>query len=145
MTPQATSHTGPPSILDHDLNQYFPELLKFESTPEMEASGLYAKILSDVERLMNAVVVEDMSPVQSAGFSPYERDKSRTLNPVKALAWNLERGIRFDGILDGGCLRCRTRSAPLERSTATFSLHDRSGDDGSSSVGIFQIYELSFG
>ncbi len=100
MTPQATSHTGPPSILDHDLNQYFPELLKFESTPEMEASGLYAKIRSDVERVMNAVVVEDVSPVQSAGFSPYERDKSRTLNPVKALAWNLERGIRFDGILD---------------------------------------------
>ena len=56
----------------------FPELLKFESTPEMEASEIYKQIRPEVERIMNAVVVEDF--VQSAGFSRYERDKSRTLN-----------------------------------------------------------------
>ena len=52
---------GPPSILDHDLNQYFPELLKFESTPEMEASELYAKIRPEVERILNSVAVESLS------------------------------------------------------------------------------------
>ncbi|MBK8302115.1 MAG: hypothetical protein IPK98_01380 [Chloracidobacterium sp.] len=98
MGPQDTIQTGPPAILDHDLNQYFPELLKFESTPEMEASELYAKIRPEVERILNAVAVEDLA--QSAGFSPSERDESRTPNGIKALAWNLERGIRFDGIVD---------------------------------------------
>ncbi|MBK7393942.1 MAG: hypothetical protein IPI64_11700 [Chloracidobacterium sp.] len=98
MGPQDTIQTGPPAILDHDLNQYFPELLKFESTPEMEASELYAKIRPEVERILNAVAVEDLA--QSAGFSLSERDESRTPNGIKALAWNLERGIRFDGIVD---------------------------------------------
>lgn len=94
----SANYAGLPSILDHDLNQYFSELLKFQSTPETEASELYKKIEPEVERIMNAVVVEDL--VQSAGFSPYERDESRTLNTIHALAWNLERGIRFDGIID---------------------------------------------
>jgi len=88
------SHTGPPSLLEHDLNKYFPELLKFESTPEMEASELYRQIRSEVELIMSAVVV------QSAGLSPYESDKSSILNGIHALAWNLERGIKLDGIID---------------------------------------------
>ncbi|CAN5581820.1 endonuclease [soil metagenome] len=82
------SYTGPTSILDHDLNRHFPELLKFESTPEMEASDLYKKIRPEVERIMNAVVVEDIA-------EPYEAS-----GVVKALAWNIERGNRFDGIID---------------------------------------------
>ena len=90
MPSPADSYTGPPSILDHDLNKFFSELLKFESTPEMERSELYKQIGPDVERIMNAVVVEDLSeaPVVAGG------------SDIKALAWNLERGIRFDGILD---------------------------------------------
>ena len=92
------SYTGPPSILDHDLNQYFPELLKFESTPEMEASDLYQRIRPEVERIMTAVAAEDFA--QSSSFSlptGEEQAKACTLN---ALAWNLERGIRFNGIID---------------------------------------------
>ncbi|MFM9903284.1 MAG: endonuclease/exonuclease/phosphatase family protein [Pyrinomonadaceae bacterium] len=92
------SFTGPPSILNHDLNKHFPALLKFESTAEMEASDLYAQIKPEVERLMNAIVVEGL--VQSAGPSPSERDRSRTPNSIAAVAWNIERGIRFDGIID---------------------------------------------
>ena len=34
----ADSYSGPPSILEHELNKHFPELLKFESTAEMAAS-----------------------------------------------------------------------------------------------------------
>ena len=88
------SFTGPPSILEHDLNQYFPELLKFNSTPEMEASDLYQNIRPEVERILNAVVV------QTASFSLSARNAQQaeacTLN---ALAWNLERGIKLDGII----------------------------------------------
>lgn len=85
-----TDVTGPPAILDHDLNPYFPELLKFESTPEMEASDLYKRLKPDVERIMNAVVVEDLSEPGAIATGS---------GAIKALAWNLERGIMLDGII----------------------------------------------
>ena len=72
MTSPDASYTGPPSILDHDLNKHFPELLKFESTPEMEASELYKQIRPEVERVMNAVVVESLSGQDSP---PYARSE----------------------------------------------------------------------
>lgn len=88
----AAAQTGPPELLDHDLNRYFPELLKFESSDELKASPVYNDIREEAERVLNAVVVENsdvLSPVEGEGQSP-----------VKALAWNIERGNRFDGILD---------------------------------------------
>ena len=78
-------------VLDHGLNQYFPELLKFESTPEMEVSELYRRIKPEVERILDAVVV------QSANSS--EQAKART-QTVSAIAWNIERGIQLDGIIN---------------------------------------------
>ena len=103
MTAPDRSYTGPPSILDHDLNKHFPALLKFESTAEMEASELYAKIRPDVKSVMNAVVVESrILTTESTEDTESRNPKSKIQNPksVSALAWNLERGIRFDGILD---------------------------------------------
>ena len=81
-----------PSILDHDLAKYFPDLLKFESTPEMEASGLYREIRPEVERILNAVVVESFA----------QNPNSQIGNPksIQALAWNIERGNIFEGIVD---------------------------------------------
>ncbi|MEQ1606091.1 MAG: endonuclease/exonuclease/phosphatase family protein [Pyrinomonadaceae bacterium] len=89
MTSPADSIIGPPTVLDHDLNQYFPDLLKFESNAEMQASDLYKKIRPDVERIMNAVVVES-----------FARPVGNDSETITALAWNLERGIQFEGILD---------------------------------------------
>ena len=77
--------------LEHQLGQHFPELLKFESTPEMEASELYKKIKPEVERILNAVVVQSSSRSEQA--------EARTQN-VSAVAWNIERGIQLDGIID---------------------------------------------
>lgn len=94
-----TPQIGPPSILDHDLDPYFSELLKFESTAELERSELWAKIGPEAERILNAVVV-GQAKMQSARFNGLERDGSRTLNSIKALAWNLERGIRYEGIVN---------------------------------------------
>ena len=100
------SYTGPPSILEHDLNKYFPELLKFESTAEMEASELYRKIRPEVERIMNAVVVEDLSALGAVATGNLAAMGSTpvTIVPgtdkIRALAWNIERGIRFEGIID---------------------------------------------
>lgn len=78
--------------LKHSLNQYFPDLLKFDSTPEMQASDLYRRIKPEVDRILDAVVVE------SANSSA--RDESRALDSISALAWNIERGVQLEGIID---------------------------------------------
>ena len=103
-----------PEILDHDLNQYFPELLRFESIEETEGSDLYRKIKPTVERILNAVVQENYSDLGSgnADFGSGEDEanpKSRIPNPeskipnpksvVSALAWNIERGNVYEGIV----------------------------------------------
>ena len=71
MTLQQSSSASSPEILEHDLQRYFPKLLKFESTPEMEASAIYAEIKLEVERILNAVVTEDMSvpPAVAGGLT----------------------------------------------------------------------------
>src|SRR5215203_1460383 len=95
-----------PSILDHDLAKYFPDLLKFESTPEMEASELYARIRSEVERILNAVVVEDLSEtgaVATGDCVDIEKPPVATApgsDRISALAWNFERGNVFEGIVE---------------------------------------------
>lgn len=82
--------TQTPDLLEHTLAPYFPELLKFESTAEMEASAVYAQIKNEAERILNSVVGENFS-------------KSRAIDvtdaTVRALAWNIERGNVFDGIV----------------------------------------------
>lgn len=85
-----SSFAGPPSILEHDLNKYFPELLKFDSTAALEASDLWPEIADEVERILNAVVSEP-SASQDGAADTGGAD-------VHALAWNLERGIQFEGI-----------------------------------------------
>ncbi|CAN5581085.1 hypothetical protein BH24ACI3_BH24ACI3_15730 [soil metagenome] len=96
MTSLNAKKTGGPGILDHKLDRHFAELLKFESTAEMEASALWAEIRKDAERVLNAVVVEqdervdaEKNPVAIAPGSD-----------IRALAWNIERGNVFDGIVD---------------------------------------------
>ncbi|HVF30788.1 MAG TPA: endonuclease/exonuclease/phosphatase family protein [Pyrinomonadaceae bacterium] len=86
-----------PGVLDHDLARHFPELLKFESTPDLQASELWKTIRPEVERILDAVVV------QSAGFGSSvatKRAEARTQNSIAALAWNIERGNVFEGIVD---------------------------------------------
>ncbi|MEO7674057.1 MAG: hypothetical protein ABIU09_08290, partial [Pyrinomonadaceae bacterium] len=65
MTVQTSADERSPGILDHDLNRHFPELLKFESTPEMEASELFKQIRPEAERILNAVVCEDLSELEA--------------------------------------------------------------------------------
>ena len=89
-TPTTTEHLV--SLLDHDLNQYFLELLQFNSIEETQKSTVYQKIKPTVERILNAVVCENFS----------DNPKSQIPNPqsVNAVAWNIERGCIFEGILD---------------------------------------------
>lgn len=82
--------SGGPGVLDHELNQHFPELLKYESTRELETSQIWKEIRDEANRVLDAVVVESFSEPAGRGSG----------DPVKAVAWNLERGIVFDGIVD---------------------------------------------
>jgi endonuclease/exonuclease/phosphatase family metal-dependent hydrolase len=82
-----------PKVLEHDLNQYFPELLKFNSIEETEKSAVYQKIKPTVERILNAVVREDFSDAETRGRGDAEKI-------VSAIAWNIERGNVFEGIVD---------------------------------------------
>jgi len=77
-----------PAILEHNLKQFFPDLLEFDATSEMENSPVYQSVKTEVERILNAVVQENFAPQISGGT-----------NAVRALAWNIERGNRFDGIV----------------------------------------------
>lgn len=97
-----------PEILLHDLNRYFPELLKFESIEETEKSAVYRKIKPTVERILNAVVQEDFSECGMRNAECKMTEKA-TANPqsafripqsVSALAWNIERGNIYEGIVE---------------------------------------------
>ena len=95
---QAPAHTDTLARqLDHELRQYFPELLKFESTEEMEASELYQKIRPEVERILNAVVVS--CPDYQLGLVPPPANAGGS-DKISAVAWNIERGNQFEGIVD---------------------------------------------
>lgn len=86
-----------PEVLDHDLNPYFSELLKFNSLEETVKSAVYQKIRPTVERILNAIVQENFADeAAAAGENP------KAVNPdfVSAVAWNIERGNVFEGILD---------------------------------------------
>jgi endonuclease/exonuclease/phosphatase family metal-dependent hydrolase len=102
MTVRTSTNPSSPAILDHDLERSFPELLKFESTPEMERSELYRKIKPDVDRILDAVVQENFAQGTNFSLPPRSEEQTEicTLNKVKAVAWNIERGIRYEGIAE---------------------------------------------
>lgn len=83
------AHSSDPSMLVHDLGKHFPELLKFESTAELEASAIWNEIRDEAERILDAVVGENFA-------DPHQPVRSE----IKALGWNIERGCVFDGIVD---------------------------------------------
>ena len=78
-----------PAILNHNLKQYFPEFAHFNSTDELEKSDIYQKLKSQIELILNSIVGEN--------FAPQILEKTQT---IRALAWNIERGKEFEGIVE---------------------------------------------
>jgi len=89
MALRQTSQTSSPSALDHNLAQYFPELLNFESTKDLLGSDVWQKVKPEAERILNSIVVGENSGRVNDGKREY----------VSALAWNIERGNQLDGII----------------------------------------------
>lgn len=79
------------TALDHNLRPYFSELEKFDSTKALEASPLYAQLRPEAERILQAVVQENFAPAPPVNSfdKPF----------IRAIAWNIERGLRLDNII----------------------------------------------
>src|SRR5690349_20817148 len=86
-TLQETTHASP---LAHELGAHFAELARFHSTKELEASPLYARLRPEVERVLSGVERGDFTH----GQETYTANKGA----IRATAWNIERGQRFEGI-----------------------------------------------
>jgi len=75
--------------MDHELRPFFPELIRFNSTRALHASAVYKKLRSEIERVLQTVVREDLAPeVTTAGSS------------IRATAWNVERGTHLGPIIE---------------------------------------------
>jgi endonuclease/exonuclease/phosphatase family metal-dependent hydrolase len=82
-----------PSALDHGLRPYFSELARFSSMRALEASSLYAALRPEIERVLGSVAQESFAPRVAR---PHAFKKS---HPIRATAWNIERGIRLPSII----------------------------------------------
>ncbi|HEX8494602.1 MAG TPA: endonuclease/exonuclease/phosphatase family protein [Pyrinomonadaceae bacterium] len=87
--PQTAAATN---ALQHELTPFFPELAQFPTTKAMTASALYARLRPEIERVLNGIVQEEFAPQPSA-LSPLP------LRSIRATAWNIERGSRFEQLV----------------------------------------------
>jgi endonuclease/exonuclease/phosphatase family metal-dependent hydrolase len=77
-----------PLAFEQTLRPYLQELARFETVQELERSSVYRKLKPDVDRVLNHVWHEDLAAPGAASG-----------NSVRAVAWNIERGIHLKGII----------------------------------------------
>ena len=111
------------SGLRHSLRAHYKDLARFSSSEKMEASSLYQLLRPEIDRILSSVICEEFSG-----------DNPTTRHPIKTIAWNIERGIKLDGIiralkehpelkdsdllllteLDNGMARTKNKNVPRE-------------------------------
>lgn len=90
MNTSTLQETDAASPLEHELGAHFAELARLNSTKELEASPLYARLRPEVERVLGGVERGDFTRGREAGKS--------NAGAIRATAWNIERGQRLGGI-----------------------------------------------
>ena len=75
------------AVLSHNLQPHFEELSRFDSSKELVDSPIYKKLFPNVRQVLESYEVGHFA--YAAPRKPFYR----------AVTWNLERGIEFDGIL----------------------------------------------
>jgi endonuclease/exonuclease/phosphatase family metal-dependent hydrolase len=85
------------SPLEHELTPHFPALAQFDSTKALRASPLYARLRTEIERVLRGLVQEHFAPVARL---PRADDAAQS---IRVTAWNIERGKRLPSII--GVLR----------------------------------------
>jgi len=73
--------------IQHDLHPHFRDLMRFNSTQSLEESELYHRLKAKLLKVLRSYELASQEAAPAA--EPYYR----------AVAWNIERGIRFDEIL----------------------------------------------
>ncbi len=74
------------SSLAHNLNPHFPELAKLKNSKELQKSKLFDQLKPEIQRILKGYEVGFFAPEAAAKDS------------YRALCWNIERGIEFEGI-----------------------------------------------
>ncbi len=73
---------------DQTFRPFLEEFARFQTTRELQSSNVYKKFEAEIQRVLDRVWLEDLAPPNPpAGES------------VRAVAWNIERGMCLDGIL----------------------------------------------
>jgi len=78
-----------PLTFDQRFRPCLDDLARFDSTKQLEGSSLYRKFKPDIDRLLSSVWHEELATGPQS--SP---------DTIRAVAWNIERGIRIDGVID---------------------------------------------
>ncbi len=78
------------SPLDHNLQTYFADLARFETTDACTGSPLFEELRPELDRVLGGLELGSFPPVTPP---PLRR-------PIRIAAWNIERGIQLDGILE---------------------------------------------
>lgn len=74
---------------EYSFRKFLDDFARFESTGDLESFPLYQKTKPEIERVLNHVWQEDFA-------APSERTAGE---PIRAVAWNIERGICLDPII----------------------------------------------
>src|SRR5262245_44849300 len=91
-----------PLAFDQTVRPFLQELARFETIEQLERSGLYRKLKPDIDRVLTHVWVEQFAP------------KTEPANDsIRVLAWNIERGIRLDGVIGVLCGNPSLRDADI--------------------------------
>lgn len=77
-------------LLQHALHEHFPAIAATGSTPALLASPLYAQLKPEITRVLDTIAQENYAPALPT---------LRVGPSVRAVAWNIERGARFEGIV----------------------------------------------
>lgn len=77
------------ALLTHQLKDYFQGLSHFGSTKALERSLIYRGLKNEIERVAGGIEYGFYAPPIPLKKKPFYR----------VVAWNLERGLEFDGIL----------------------------------------------
>lgn len=75
------------TTIHHDLHPHLPKLKEFSSSKSLERSALYQELRPKILEVLNSYELVTLAPPAEA--EPYYR----------AVAWNIERGMRWEAIL----------------------------------------------
>ncbi len=79
--------------VQHEIHAHYPALRAIRTRKALERSALWAEIGGEVRRVLEGVERGDCAPVPPPAAVPAPRGRV-----LRAVAWNIQRGARFDDL-----------------------------------------------